>query len=143
MKGSLTYLTTTGLTAALVVSGFLNLKFYNDIETTKSSWQNTQSQLVKTREKVDISEQEISKTKQEVEVLKVKAAKYLAAINNYQQQVNTLGICLEGVVNTMDRVPVQNEVNAYMTSFTVQQECEDAGGIIEAHRSVDTMSIAF
>lgn len=120
MNNTLTYFTTTGLTAALVVSGFFNFKLHQDFQITKNNWQNTQSQLMTAERELDRSQQEIAQAKDELEDLKIKAEIDQTTINNYQQQVNTV-----------------------MTLFCVQQNCQAGAETIEENRQVERVNIAF
>ncbi|MEC4985630.1 MAG: hypothetical protein SAJ37_18160 [Oscillatoria sp. PMC 1068.18] len=143
MTTSATGLAATALTATLIVSGFFNVKLNKDLQTTRSGLENTQFQLGTSERESEKIKQEILSHQEEVARLKTEAEEYQEKINRYKQQVGTVGTCLEGVVETINQAGNGDEINAYVTLLRVEEECERAGEIIEAHRNEDNTDGTF
>lgn len=138
-----------GLAALLAASGFAYIDARNQLDKTEDRLTTTQTEQDQLTKQVDDLQQQVKDLEQQVSSGKTSVSdlrgqlgereraiadreRAIAAIDG---QVDTLSICLQGVVEGMSEMSNGDEASALITFSSVSATCKQAGKIIEQRNS--------
>lgn len=128
----------TVLAALLAASGFAYLDSRNELERTKDRFATVQTerddlteQVESLKQQVQELDHQVSSSDSSISDLQGQLGEREEAVAAFEGQIDTLSICLEGVVEGMSQVSNGDEVGALLTFSSVSATCEQAGQIIE------------
>lgn len=132
----------TVLAALFATSGFAYLDSRNELERTKDRLTAAQTERDSSTEQVESLQQQVQDLEQQVSSgnssisdLEGQLGERERAVAAFEGQIDTLSICLEGVVEGMNEISNGDEVGALLTFSSVSATCEQAGQIIEQRNS--------